>query len=233
MFIPIHDENNAFSRIALPFVTYAIIAANLAVWALVALLPAAEEMAAVVTYAFKPDGVPLGAEALPLDLWIPPDPIAAVTSIFLHQDFWHLAGNMACLWVFGDNVEDAMGHLKFALFFLACGVVGALAQGFATPGFIIYGASGAISGVIVAYVMLHPNVRLWVLVMMRMPMKIRALWVIGAWIAFQVYNVAIAEDGSGIGWWAHLGGILAGVLLLPILKGKDVALFDRGPRPPS
>lgn len=228
MFIPLRDIDNPVRHVSWPYVTHAIILVNVLVWLALNVLPEPDSLAMLVTFAFKPDGVPEAAAGLPFGAWQPPDPLAALTSTFLHRDFLHLAGNMAVLWVFADNVEDATGHLRFILFYILCGLAASYAQGFATPGYFTYGASGAVSGVIAAYALLHPNVRVWVLVLLRIPLPVRASWIIGAWIAFQFYNVAV-DDASGVGWYAHLGGLAAGALLLPLMKRRGVALFDKGP----
>lgn len=232
MFLPVRDLDNPLYRIGWPAVTWTLIAVNVAVFLVLNLLPEPQSVAVIVSLSFKPTGVHEAIlERLPFALDLP-DPLAAVASMFVQKDVWHLAGNMLCLWVFGDNVEDAMGHMKFALFYVAVGMIAAFVQGamMTEPQTILYGASGAVSGTIAAYVMLHPNVRLWVVVFMRVPLRVPAVWVICAWIVYQFVNIAIADPGSTVGWWAHLAGILAGAALMPVLKHRDVALFDTGPR---
>lgn len=231
MFLPLRDIDNPLYRIAFPVVTYAIVAANLAVFGLLWLLPAQDSAALAVALAFQPEGLPPGVTAeLPFAL---PEPVGALTALFVQRDLWHLVGNMACLIVFADNVEDAMGHLKFLAFYLVVGFASSYGQALALePQTVLYGSSGAVSGVIAAYVMLHPNVRLWVLVLMRIPLRLSAMWIIGAWIVYQVVNLVAADPGSNVGWAAHVVGLLAGALLMPVLKHRDVALFDLGPRTP-
>jgi membrane associated rhomboid family serine protease len=108
-------------------------------------------------------------------------------------------------------------------------VVAALAHGFAQPEAEspMVGASGAIAGIIGAYVMLHPRVRVWVLVMMRIPLRITAAWMIAAWLLFQLFN-AIMLPEEAVAWWAHIGGFLAGVILIGAFKRRGVTYFDRG-----
>jgi membrane associated rhomboid family serine protease len=143
----------------------------------------------------------------------------------------HLLGNMLFLWVFGDNVEDAMGHVRFLAFYLACGIAAALFHAFMMPtsGDALIGASGAISGVVVAYLMLHPRVGVWVLALKFFPLRISAAWVLGAWIAFQFVMALIPRADAEIAtaWWAHIGGIIAGALLMPLVRRRGVALFGR------
>ncbi len=154
--------------------------------------------------------------------WLTP-----VTSMFLHGGFWHLLFNMLFLWVFGDNVEDATGHLKFLFFYLVCGIAGSLAHAAFNPGSVVpmIGASGAVSGVIAAYFILHPRAKVWCLVF-KFPVKLPAFLLLGAWIAYQFYHVAM-ETQNGTAWWAHVGGLVTGAVLIPFLKHRDVPLFDR------
>jgi membrane associated rhomboid family serine protease len=148
--------------------------------------------------------------------------------MFLHASWLHLIGNMLFLWVFGDNVEDATGHFRFLLFYLACGAVAALAHSFVLPEseLPLVGASGAVAGVIGAYLILHPRVRIWVLLLWRIPVRLSAMWVIGVWIAIQLVN-ALTVQGDGVAWWAHVGGLAAGAILILFLRRPGVALFDR------
>jgi membrane associated rhomboid family serine protease len=154
--------------------------------------------------------------------------LTLITYMFLHGGWMHLIGNMLFLWVFGDNVEDAMGHGRFLAFYLLAGIAGGLAHTLSGPTSTVplVGASGAIAGVVAAYLMLHPRVKLWVLVLGRFPLKVSAVWAIGAWAAFQVVMLLVASDHT-TAWWAHIGGFAAGAVLLPIMRKPGVALFDR------
>ena len=154
---------------------------------------------------------------------------AAFTSMFMHGGWLHLISNMMFLWVFGDNVEDAMGHRRFLFFFLICGATGALAHGMIQPNSTVplVGASGAISGVLGAYFVLHPRIRVWVLMFSAIPMRLPTWLVIGGWIALNVLNATYGDAGeSGVAWWAHVGGFAAGVLLIPFFKMAHVPLLD-------
>ena len=149
--------------------------------------------------------------------------------MFLHSGWIHLLGNMLFLWVFGDNVEDAMGHARFCAFYLACGIAGGVAHAFANPTSEapLIGASAAVAGTLGAYLILHPKVKLWVLAFGRIPVKLSAMWVIGAWILFQFVNLFVALD-QATSYWAHVGGLLAGAALVPFMRRPGVPLFDRG-----
>ena len=158
-----------------------------------------------------------------------PEGLTLITYQFLHSDILHLLSNMLFLWVFGDNVEDAMGHFKFIVFYLLCGIAGGLAHAWMLPSSTLplIGASGAVAGVIAAYLILHPRVRVWVLAFRFIPLRISAAWVLGIWAATQIVMVAIAPFDQ-VAWWAHVGGMVAGAVLVLFLRRPGVALFDRG-----
>jgi membrane associated rhomboid family serine protease len=158
-----------------------------------------------------------------------PESLTFITYMFLHGGWMHLIGNMLFLWVFGDNVEDAMGHGRFLVFYLLCGAAGGLAHALASPTSEapLIGASAAVAGTLAAYLILHPRVKLWVLFLGRIPLKLSAMWVIGAWIAFQFFNVFVALDQE-TSYWAHIGGLAAGAVLIPFMRRPDVPLFDQG-----
>src|SRR5690606_35817743 len=138
---------------------------------------------------------------------------------------------MLFLWVFGDNVEDAMGHTRFLVFYLLCGIAGGLAHAIMTPtsDVPLVGASAAVAGVITAYLILHPRVRVWVLAFRFIPLRISAAWALGAWIATQ-FMMLFIPDESPVAWWAHIGGILAGAFLIVFMRRPGVPLFDQGQR---
>jgi membrane associated rhomboid family serine protease len=161
-----------------------------------------------------------------------PEALTLITYQFMHGDIFHLLSNMLFLWVFGDNVEDAMGHLKFLAFYLLCGVAGGLAHALLTltPSAPLVGASGAVAGVIAAYLMLHPRVRVWVLAFRFIPLRIPAAWVLGVWVVTQFIMVLLPDIGP-VAWWAHIGGMVAGAVLILFLRRPGVELFDRGLQP--
>jgi membrane associated rhomboid family serine protease len=164
-----------------------------------------------------------------------PESFTLVTYMFLHGDPFHLLGNMLFLWVFGDNVEDALGHLRFLAFYLACGIFAGLVHAFVVENWIttssgvpLIGASGAVAGVITAYLMLHPHVRVWVLAFRFIPLRISAMFALGAWILSQFVMLALPNIGP-VAWWAHIGGIVAGGVLVLFMRRPGVALFGRRP----
>lgn len=228
MFIPLHDANS-LKHIKLQYVTIGLIVINTLVWLMTGPLLVPESMAnaAIMGLGYIP-AIDHGFAHLAPNLVMVPDEATYITYSFLHADFWHLAGNMLFLWVFGDNVEDALGHLRFLVFYLLCAAAGAFLHGFVNtqsqaP---LIGASGAISGIVAAYFLLHPKVRVWVLVLFRIPLPLPAFIPLALWIGQQFLMLVIEPDG-GVSWGAHVGGILAGLLLVVVLRRRDVPLFDR------
>lgn len=229
MFIPLYDSNQ-FRYIRHSYVNLGIILLNVIVF-IVTVSGASEDFsnASILGLGYIPSVVHNTAELAPQFVIIPEN-FSYVTYAFLHADIFHLGGNMLFLWVFGDNVEDALGHLKYLIFYLACAVAGAWLHGviLASSEQPLIGASGAIAGVVVAYLMLHPHVKLWVLVLMRIPMRIPAYIPIALWIAFQ-FLMLFTQTEDQVSWPCHVGGIVAGALLVPLLKRRGVKLFDRPP----
>ncbi|MBT5861137.1 MAG: rhomboid family intramembrane serine protease, partial [Alphaproteobacteria bacterium] len=176
----------------------------------------------------------LGENSLPPEIVLVSAELSIVTSMFLHGSWMHLGGNMLYLWIFGNNVEDAMGHVRFALFYLGCGAAAALAQAAQDPSSTVpmIGASGAIGGVLGAYILLHPHARILVVIPFGflIPLRIPAFVVLGVWFIFQFIATASSsgDEGGGVAYWAHIGGFLAGLVLVLVLKRRDVPLFDRG-----
>ena len=233
MFLPLYDVNR-LRFVRRQYVTLLIIAANVGIHAVLSLVGAiglADYVA--VTLGYIPSVVNDIAE-LPPELMIVPEEATLLTYSFLHAGWMHLGINMLFLWVFGDNVEDALGHVRFAIFYALCAAAGAFAHGLLLPASEnpLIGASGAVAGVSAAYLMLHPKVRLWVLVLYRIPLPLPAWIPLGLWVGMQF--VMIVQDPFGpVSWAAHVGGILAGAALVPILKRRDVPLFDRRVVPPD
>ena len=175
-------------------------------------------------------GQPLPPE-LPFQ-FVPPT-ATVVTSMFLHGGWMHLIGNMLYLWIFGNNVEDAMGHKRFVVFYLVCGIAAAMAQALPNPSSTIpmVGASGAISGVLGAYLLLHPRARVLVVIPLFFILwstRLRAMYVLAFWFAVQIISsvLAAATQGGGVAWGAHIGGFVAGVALIPLFKYRKVRLFN-------
>ena len=161
-----------------------------------------------------------------------PAPLTVVTSMFLHGGWMHLIGNMLFLWIFGNNVEDSMGHIRFVMFYLVCGCIAVLAQTLALPDSTIpmIGASGAVSGVLGAYLLLYPHARVLVLIPLGLLSRILylpAVLVLGLWLALQVVSALLADPGQpGIAFGAHVGGFLAGMLLIPLFKHRAMRLWN-------
>jgi membrane associated rhomboid family serine protease len=230
MFVPLHDDN-ALKSIQLQYVTIGLIAVNVIVFALEVLIlqePAIASFAIVPAELVSTAGMIIPAD-MPFQSVPVPERLTLISYMFFHGDVFHLAGNMLFLWVFGDNVEDAMGHIKFLVFYLLCGVIAGLAHTFMMPGSPnpLIGASGAVAGVIAAYLMLHPRVRVWVLAFQFIPLRLSAAVVLGVWILTQFIMVLVPEIGP-VAWWAHIGGLVAGAVLIVFMKRPDVPLFDRG-----
>jgi membrane associated rhomboid family serine protease len=226
MFIPLHDANS-LRYIKLQYVTIGLIAANVIVYLLTNFRSEDVVTAAVYGLGYVPTVV-FDYRELPPEWVTVPEDFTYITYAFLHGDFWHLAGNMLFLWVFGDNVEDALGHFRYLVFYLACAAAGAYVHGVMAPQSEIplIGASGAIAGIVSAYLILHPKVKIWVLAFGRIPLRIPAYITLALWILFQfVMWLAAAEDE--ISWAAHIGGIVAGAVLVFILRRRDQPVLDR------
>jgi len=173
-----------------------------------------------------------GYDELPKDLATIPPTLTIFTSMFLHGGWLHLIGNMLYLWIFGDNVEDAMGHVRFVVFYLLCGVAAALAQAIPDPQSMVpmVGASGAISGVLGAYLLLYPHARVLVAIpfgfylhTMRLPAGI----VLVFWFGMQfLSNLLTPAGGGGVAFRAHIGGFVAGMLLVLLFKRRGYRLMN-------
>lgn len=229
MFIPVHDANK-LRHVDAQYVTLGLIAVNLLVFFLTGVGEATNVQQAssiYYSYGYVPAVINDFAD-LPPELAILPEAASYVTYTFLHANFMHVAGNMLFLWVFGDNVEDAMGHFRFLVFYFLCGAAGAFAHGLAVPQSQapLIGASGATAGIVGAYLLLHPRVKIWILALGRIPLRLRAVWVLGGWIIFQIGSF-LAFDESEISWAAHLGGIIAGMVFILFMRRTGVSLFDQ------
>lgn len=227
MFIPLHD-GVPLRFMRAPYVTYALICVCVGVQSLLFLRgDPGGDTALMAGFGMIPS-VLFGLAHLPPEIAQAPAWLTLFSNILLHAGFAHLIGNMLFLWVFGDNVEDAMGHWRFLLFFFLCGLSGSLTHALLHPDSEqpLIGASGAISGVIASYLMLHPRVRIWGLAFKWIPLRIPAVYALGAWILFQIVSAFLDPKGA-VGWWAHLGGLGAGAALTPLFIHRGVALFDR------
>ena len=220
--IPLRDLT---PRERTPFIAWALVLANVGifVYQYFVLDPGRAQAVFIASFAAVPANVGaavLGQESLVGGL------MPLVTSMFLHGGFMHLLGNMWFLWIFGDNVEDELGHFKFLLFYLTCGVLATLAHVVAEPSSAVplVGASGAIAGVMGAYLMRFPRSRVTVLLPLvviwttvRMPAFVMLLY----WFAIQILNGTADSSGGGVAWWAHVGGFAIGaVLVLYLTRGR-------------
>lgn len=220
--VPLRDNNP--TKIT-PYVNYAIIAVNIAVFIYQLSLTPQElqeffRAAAVVPCQISNTCPQIPAQAVPE--WL-----TLFTSQFLHGGFLHIAGNMLFLWVFGNNIEDRLGHIKFLFFYLICGALAALAQWFFSQNSPIpaLGASGAIAGVLGAYILRFPRAQVLTLVPLGFfitTIRIPAMFFLGFWFVQQAfYGIASLQapssTGGGVAYWAHAGGFVFGAILAPLL----------------
>lgn len=229
MFLPLHDQNK-LENIKLQYVTIGLVLANIAIFLITGtpqVTSAMEANALYYSYGFVPAVVNDLAE-LPVELVVFPEEVSYISYAFLHAGFMHLIGNILFLWVFGDNVEDSMGHFRFFLFYIVCAIAGAYVHGltFPTSQAPLIGASGAAAGVIGAYLVLHPKVKIWVLAFGRIPLRLTATWVLGGWIAFQIFNYLVPGENE-VSFAAHIGGFFAGALLILFMRKRGVPLWDQ------
>jgi membrane associated rhomboid family serine protease len=236
---PYHDENTAQRT---SYVTYALIGVNVVVWLAIqgagSTIPLARSVCELglipgeLTGRLAP-GTPFPMGEGLVCLTDPGRQVGNVlSSMFLHGGWMHLLGNMWFMWIFGNNIEDSMGHARFLVFYLLCGVAAALAQVMINPdsGIPMVGASGAISGVMGAYLILYPRVRVWTMVPIGFFLTSIALpaWtMLLYWIAIQTFGGLIGilgEERGGVAFWAHIGGFVAGVVLIKVFaRPNDVA----------
>ncbi len=231
--IPLKDDNP--SQIT-PIVTYALIGVCVLVFLWQVTLGPVAGQAAVYGLGVIP-AVLLGDAELPPDLVIVGPWMTVFSSMFMHGGWMHLIGNMLYLWIFGDNVEDCMGHVRFIIFYVLCGMAAVFAQALPDPTSQVpmIGASGAISGVLGAYLLLFPHARVFVAIPLGFVMhttRLPAMGVLLLWFGLQLLsNVMQGGAGAGVAFRAHIGGFLAGMLLIPLFKHRHVRLFHP-PRSP-
>lgn len=230
MFLPFHDQN-ALKLIPFQRVTVALIIANIIVFVgqIISGAEGTEEL--WLRLGFIP-GAFFGTQAPIPGTAEVPGAITLISYSFLHGDALHLGGNMLFLWIFGDNIEDALGHWRFLLFYMLGAAAAALSEGLlgGNPYVPLIGASGATSACLGAYIMLHPRVRIWILLLMRIPIPLPAYGVIGLWVAMQLV-FAFTQMDAGTAWFAHLGGFVAGALLVIFMRKPSVELFDGWRKP--
>jgi membrane associated rhomboid family serine protease len=226
--IPLKDDTPSALK---PVVTFSLIVACVAIFLWQRTLDVAASRRVVAALGAIP-AVLLGRAHLPPDLQWVPGFVSIFTSMFLHGGWVHLCGNMLFLWIYGDNVEDGMGHFRFAVFYLLCGVIAILAQALPDPAspYPIIGASGAISGVLGAYLMLFPRAKVLTLILLPFfftTLRLPAVVPLLLWFAVQLIGHLVMPDGASVAFRAHIGGFLAGVLFVVVFKRGDVPLFAR------
>lgn len=234
MFIPLKDDNPR-SRIEFQHVTVAIMVLCGLAFLYQITRSDIEQARVVFGYGLIPITL-LGDAALPPELYRVPPWVTLLTSMFLHGGVLHIVGNLLFLWVFADNIEDALGHVRFAFFYLACGLAAGVLHALIDPASEIptIGASGAISGVMGGYLVLYPRRGVWVQIVFLWVRRVPAWGALGVWIGLQVLNATLlASPESNTAWWAHIGGFVAGAILVVPLRRRGVPLFDRGYRGPG
>lgn len=226
--IPLRDHNPTSGQ---PWVNFALIGLCVLVFLWQLSLGGVGNQQAVYALGAIPAVLLQGAQ-LPPEIAMVPPTMTIVTSMFLHGGWMHLLGNMLYLWIFGDNIEDSMGHVRYAIFYLLCGSAAVFAQ--ALPDSMseipMIGASGAISGVLGAYLLLHPNAKVTVLIPLGFILqtaRLPAVWVLGFYFVLNLINSLMAQGGGGVAFRAHIGGFIAGMVLIPLLKHRNVPLLDR------
>ena len=157
------------------------------------------------------------------------------SSMFLHGSWMHLIGNMAYLWIFGNNIEDYLGHIKFLIFYLICGICASFIHVFSDINSTVpvIGASGAISGILGAYLILYPKAKVKLLIWFGIVtiIRVKASIVLIFWFIYQFLNVFVSTgEGGGVAWWAHIGGFIAGMLIIFLLRNKEkTQIKEKGP----
>jgi membrane associated rhomboid family serine protease len=233
--IPLRDDNPTTIR---PVLTAALIVAASAVFLWQLTLPPGTELRLAYALGVIPATL-LGGERLPTELYLIPPWLTVLTSMFLHGGWLHLIGNMLYLWIFGNNIEDALGHVRFVLFYVVCGAAAALAQSALDVNSTIpmIGASGAIAGILGAYAVLYPRAHVLVLLPLgffSQIIRLPAMLVLGFWFVLQFLQGGLAAPGGegGVAYWAHIGGFVAGLVLIFLFPRRSAAGFrpsSRGP----
>ncbi len=223
--IPLQDDNPTERT---PVVTIAFIVTCVLVFLYQASLPDTLGERFVFQYGAIPALV-FGHADLPDHGMAIPAYATLLTSMFLHGSWMHLIGNMLYLWIFGNNIEDVMGHTKFVIFYSTCGILAALSHAMTDPssGIPMVGASGAISGVLGAYVLLFPRAHVLVLMPGVGMTRVAAGVVLGMWFVLQLLSGGMSQgsEGGGVAFFAHIGGFVVGMALIGLFKRPDVPFF--------
>jgi len=219
--IPIYDDNPALGK---PLLVITIITLCIIIWFWQSGLGYQGNNTVIINFGLTPK-VFLAEPLLSF--------FTLFTSMFMHGGFMHLAGNMLYLWIFGDNIEGALGHFRFILFYFLCGIAAAFTQILSAPDSAIpmIGASGAVSGVLGAYLIFYPHARIRTFVFLGIFitfLRLPAVLLLGFWILGQIISAFISNPGSpGVAWFAHLGGFFTGMLLAPLLKKPNISIFQK------
>jgi membrane associated rhomboid family serine protease len=226
---PLRDDN---PTTIFPIMTISLIALNVIIFGYQMTLTSKALELLVYQYGAIP-AVILGTQHLPETIVAVPPFASLFTSMFLHGGVMHLLGNMLYLWIFGNNIEEAMGRVRFVIFYLITGMSAIYAQILSNPNSIVptIGASGAISGILGAYILLYPRARVLTLVFLGFFVRIMYIpagLVLGIWFAMQVLSGSLSgrESGGGVAFWAHAGGFLAGMLLVGLFKRREIRFFN-------
>ncbi len=220
MVMPLWDHD-PFEWPEPPYVMWCLIVVNFGVFFWTAGLAPDDAEAIARTAGLIPAALFGGGSASPI-----PAPLTLITSTFLHANFMHVFGNMIFLFVFGDDIEEALGHWRFLAFYLACGIGSGFAFALSDPSSTtdLIGASGAVSGVIAAYLLFRPCAKVFCLLGL-IPLWLRAYWIIGIWATWQVIDIASRAD-DGVAYWAHIGGLITGAILFVVMRPAGVQLFE-------
>lgn len=228
-FLPLFDENPSHRP---PIITWLFMAVCILVFIYQSGLGARDATLFVMSYGAIPALV-TGDAIRPLAYAPIANEATLITSMFMHGGWLHLGGNMLYLWIFGDNIEDSFGHLKFILFYILCGVAATLTHIAIAPtsGVPLVGASGAIAGVLAAYLLLYPHARIRVIMLIFIFIRwvsFPAMAVLAAWLIIQFLSAPaslINSGGGGVAYFAHIGGFAAGLILTPLFKRKGQPFF--------
>lgn len=221
MVLPLYDHT-PFKWATPPYVTWLLIATNVIVYLLEISAPQDDAIRLVQSAGLIPAFL-VGSAYVGATF---PTLLTLVSYTFLHANFMHIFGNMIFLWVFGDDIEEALGHWRFIAFYLLSGIVASLTFVLSDPISMIHliGASGAVAGVISAYLLFRPCAKVYCLLGV-IPLPLRAYWIIGFWAVYQVVEVA-NRTTDGVAYLVHVGGLIAGAALFLVMRPKGVRLFD-------
>ena len=226
MFVPIHDDTT-LKVIRFQWVTLAFMVANCAIFLWDQFLASdLQHNAMLLHFGLIPQDFVATLRGSGSH-GVVPESATLITSLFLHGGWLHIIGNLAFLWVFADNIEDAFGHLGFVFFYAICGMAGGLMHVAVMPNsdLPLIGASSAVAGIMGSYIVLFPKARVWMIVFVPIPLS--AFWALLGWLAFQLYSILTATPGSNVALWSHVGGFAAGFAITLLLRGQ-ISLNTRG-----